>query len=59
MAEIEHFVHPDKRNLFDKFSNVADVSISFFSACNQMDGKSAETLTLAEAVQSVSHVTVT
>lgn len=60
MAEIEHFVHPDKRDRFDKFSSVADVSISFFSACNQMEGKSAEVVTLSKAVRSVSlcgHVT--
>ena len=59
MAEIEHFVHPEKRDKFEKFSSVADLSISFFSACNQMEGKSAETLTLGDAIQSVSHVTVT
>ena len=59
MAEIVHFVHPEKRNKFEKFSNVADLSISLFSACNQMDGKSAESLTLGDAVRSVSHVTVT
>jgi glycyl-tRNA synthetase len=52
MAEIEHFVHPEKRNKFEKFSNVADLSISLFSACNQMDGKSAESLTLGDAVRS-------
>ena len=55
MAEIEHFVHPEKRNKFEKFSSVADISISFFSACNQMEGKSAENLTLGEAVQRVSN----
>ena len=58
MAEIEHFVHPDKREKFDKFSSVADVGVAFFSACNQMEGKSAETITIATAVQTVSHVTL-
>ena len=57
MAEIEHFVHPEKRNKFNKFPSVADLSISFFSAGNQMEGKSAEVLTLGEAVRTVSHVT--
>lgn len=51
MAEIEHFVHPEKRNSFHKFRNVSDLRISFFSACNQMDGKPAETLPLGEAVR--------
>ena len=58
MAEIEHFVHPEKRNSFHKFRNVSDLRISFFSACNQMDGKPAETLPLGEAVRTVCHVTV-
>ena len=58
MAEIEHFVHPEKRNKFHKFSSVANLRMKFFSACNQMDGKSPEELTLGEAVRSVGHVTV-
>lgn len=58
MAEIEHFVHPEKRNSFVKFCNVSDLQINFLSACNQMDGKSAETLTLGEAVRTVRHMTV-
>ena len=58
MAEIEHFVHPDKRNDFHKFSSVADLRITFFSASRQMDGSPAEELRLGEAVKSVGHVTV-
>ena len=53
MAEIEHFVHPDKRNTFPKFSSVADLRITFFSACNQMDGEPAKELRLGDAVKSV------
>ena len=58
MAEIEHFVHPDKRNDFHKFSSVSDLRIAFFSACRQMDGSPAEELRLGEAVKSVGHVMV-
>ena len=57
MAEIEHFVHPDKRNSFDKFANVSDTTVTFFSACNQMDGKSAEKLSLGDAIRTVNHLT--
>lgn len=58
MAEIEHFVHPDKKNKFDKFSNVSDIRVPFFSACDQMDGKSPAVITIGEAVSRVGHVTV-
>ena len=58
MAEIEHFVHPEKRNSFSKFCNVSDLQVNFFSACNQMDGKSAERLTVGEAVRTVGHMAV-
>ena len=51
MAEIEHFVNPDKRNDFPKFSTVADVKGNFLSACNQVDGKSAEEMTFGEALR--------
>lgn len=53
MAEIEHFVNPEKRQIFPKFSNVADLHILFYSACDQMDGKPPKELSLREAVGSV------
>lgn len=53
MAEIEHFVDPlDKSH--PKFCKVTDYKMKFFSACNQMDGKPAEVLTIGAAVSSVS-----
>ena len=58
MAEIEHFVHPEKRNSFSKFCNVSDLQVNFFSACNQMDGKSSERLTVGEAVRTVGRMAV-
>ena len=54
MAEIEHFVNPDKRQTFDKFDKVADLQLSFYSACNQMEGKPPQLMRLADAVKSVS-----
>lgn len=52
MAEIEHFVDPNDKS-HPKFSNVADYEMAFFSACNQMDGKPAESMTIGQAVASV------
>ena len=54
MAEIEHFVNPEKRQKFAKFHNVADLIVTLYSACNQMDGKPPEEITLMKAVDSVS-----
>uniref|UniRef100_A0A1B6CRR6 glycine--tRNA ligase n=1 Tax=Clastoptera arizonana TaxID=38151 RepID=A0A1B6CRR6_9HEMI len=49
MAEIEHFCNPnDKKH--SKFVNVKGVLMTLYSACNQMDGKSAESLTIGQAV---------
>ncbi|XP_022200284.2 glycine--tRNA ligase [Nilaparvata lugens] len=49
MAEIEHFCDPiDKSH--NKFKNVRDTKMLLYSACNQMDGKSAELKTIGEAV---------
>ena len=53
MAEIEHFVHPDKRATFHKFSSVSNLKIQFYSACNQMDGRPAQEMELGEAVRLV------
>lgn len=52
MAEIEHFVDPDKKNNFEKFETISDLKVLFYSACDQMDGKPPSELTLREAVSS-------
>lgn len=49
IAEIEHFVNPEKKE-HPKFPRVADLQVTLYPACNQMEGKPAETLTLGEAV---------
>lgn len=52
MAEIEHFCDPrDKKH--PKFENVKDIELLLYSACNQMDGKAAERITIGEAVAKV------
>ena len=56
MAEIEHFVNPDKRQTFSKFSKVADLQLAFYSACNQMEGKPPQLMRLGDAVKSVSSI---
>jgi glycyl-tRNA synthetase len=49
MAEIEHFCDPcDKCH--PKFDNVKDTPLTLYSACAQMDGKSAERMTVGQAV---------
>lgn len=50
MAEIEHFCDPNQKD-HPKFSNVADLDIVLYSACNQMDGKSPQVWKLGEAVK--------
>lgn len=51
MAEIEHFVDPNKKNDFPKFSEVADEVVTFYSAGDQMEGRPAQQLTVGEAVE--------
>lgn len=51
MAEIEHFCDPTNKR-HPKFETVKDISMLLYSACNQMDGKSAENITIGEAVSS-------
>lgn len=53
MAEIEHFCDPNDKN-HPKFVSVRDTELLLYSACNQMDGKSAEKHTIGSAVDSVS-----
>lgn len=52
MAEIEHFVDPSDKS-HPKFQSVAEVKLPLLSACNQMDGKPIETVSMADAVQQV------
>ncbi|KAK3108208.1 hypothetical protein FSP39_003235 [Pinctada imbricata] len=49
MAEIEHFCDPDEKN-HHKFSDVADLELVLYSACNQMDGKAPQRVTVGKAV---------
>ncbi|KYN13767.1 PREDICTED: glycine--tRNA ligase [Trachymyrmex cornetzi] len=51
MAEIEHFCDPSDKS-HPKFETVKDIDMLLYSACNQMDGKSAQRLTIGEAVSS-------
>ncbi|XP_057331330.1 glycine--tRNA ligase [Microplitis mediator] len=51
MAEIEHFCDPNDKS-HPKFDAIKDTSLLLYSACNQMDGKSAETRTIGDAVSS-------
>ncbi|XP_053954897.1 glycine--tRNA ligase [Anastrepha ludens] len=50
MAEIEHFCDPVHKN-HPKFESIADTRLTLYSACNQMDGKSAQQVTIGEAVR--------
>lgn len=54
MAEIEYFVHPEKKMTFPKFSSLASLPLTLYSACDQMEGKSPHQMTLGDAVASVS-----
>lgn len=53
MCEIEHFVDPNNKQ-HPKFPKVRDYKVLLFSACNQMDGKSAQETTIGDAVGEVS-----
>jgi len=50
MAEIEHFCDPSDKS-HPKFANVADLEMTLYSACNQMDGKPPEKIKIGEAVK--------
>lgn len=54
MAEIEYFVHPEKRKTFPKFHSISDLRMIVYSACDQMEGRSPCQMTLKDAVESVS-----
>uniref|UniRef100_A0A1A9WSS9 Glycine--tRNA ligase n=1 Tax=Glossina brevipalpis TaxID=37001 RepID=A0A1A9WSS9_9MUSC len=51
MAEIEHFCDPNQKD-HPKFQDVAGTQMILYSACNQMDGNSAQQATIGEAVKS-------
>ncbi|XP_013410317.1 glycine--tRNA ligase [Lingula anatina] len=50
MAEIEHFLDPEDKS-HPRFKDVADLRIPLHSACNQLDGKPVQVMTLGEAVE--------
>ncbi|KAK5983766.1 Glycine--tRNA ligase [Trichostrongylus colubriformis] len=50
MCEIEHFVDPADKS-FAKFKKVRTYPMVLFSACNQMDGQAAVSMTIGEAVE--------
>lgn len=51
LAEIEYFVDPNRKQDCMKFADLKDLVLNLYSACNQMDGKSPEKITLGEAVE--------
>ncbi|KAF0992705.1 hypothetical protein HZS_2481 [Henneguya salminicola] len=50
MAEIEHFLHPDKK-CHPKFKTVENLNIKLYSAENQLNNNSQQTITLGHAVE--------
>lgn len=52
MAEIEHFCDPNDKS-HSKFDSVKNTELLLYSACNQMDGKAAERVTIGDAVGKV------
>ena len=54
MAEIEYFVHPNKKQNHNKFSSVSQLVVTLFSSGNQMSGEPAAPLSLGDAVKQVS-----
>lgn len=51
MAEIEHFCDPNHKE-HPKFADISDYEMTLYSACNQMDGKSAQRIKIGDAVKS-------
>ncbi|XP_058986336.1 glycine--tRNA ligase [Musca domestica] len=51
MAEIEHFCDPTQKD-HPKFELIAETEMTLYSACNQMDGKSAQKIRIGDAVKS-------
>ncbi|KAI6652749.1 Glycine--tRNA ligase isoform X2 [Oopsacas minuta] len=50
LAEIEHFVDPTDKT-HPKFLQIADTELSLFSGCSQMEGGSAQRVSIGEAVE--------
>ncbi|KAI1293557.1 Glycine--tRNA ligase, mitochondrial 1 [Halotydeus destructor] len=50
MAEIEFFLDPTAKS-HPKFSDIENLKLNLYSACNQMDGKSCEQRTVGDAVK--------
>ncbi|VDM53927.1 unnamed protein product [Angiostrongylus costaricensis] len=50
MCEIEHFVDPNNKS-HPKFKKVSSYAMMLLSACNQMDGQSAQSISVGEAVE--------
>uniref|UniRef100_A0A7E4V802 Glycine--tRNA ligase n=1 Tax=Panagrellus redivivus TaxID=6233 RepID=A0A7E4V802_PANRE len=51
MCEIEHFVDPTDKD-HPKFGKIANLELLLYSACDQMDGKPAKRVKVADAVAS-------
>lgn len=50
MAEIEHFVDPRCKD-HPKFADVENLTLTLYSACHQMDGKSPELMTIGDSIR--------
>ncbi|XP_072027230.1 glycine--tRNA ligase-like [Amphiura filiformis] len=50
MCEIEHFIDPTDKS-HHKFSSITDLNVALFPVNNQMTGKSAQLMTLGDAVK--------
>jgi glycyl-tRNA synthetase len=53
MAEIEHFVDASDKS-HPKFADIEHVEVTLYSAKNQVSGQPTETVTIGNAVRSVS-----
>lgn len=53
MAEIEHFVHPNKKQ-HPKFASIADLKIQLYSREEQLNGNNPVRVSLGDAVKKVS-----
>lgn len=55
LAEIEHFFDPSIKT-HPKFDKIKGTKINLYSACNQIQGKNVEQMTIEEAVNSVRRI---
>lgn len=56
MAEIEHFVNPEKKE-HPKFDNVRNLEVTLYSAHAQESGQPMGTMTIGDAVANVRFAT--